>query len=99
MGQRGWKVKVTMTANQIPNTVNAQIWTREFCQTFRELYPGVDIDEGWILSWFANSIMAGYDEGCRRTAKEVIEMHRSELIMEAKIYAQHEIERLNNEKE
>jgi hypothetical protein len=41
--------------------VDAQKWAAEFCKIARD--KGHDLDEGWMLTWFANAIMAGYDKG------------------------------------
>jgi hypothetical protein len=37
---------------------DAQDWATAFCKVF----PSVD--EGTVLSWFANALIRGYDEGC-----------------------------------
>jgi hypothetical protein len=39
---------------------DAQVWAREF----KRLFP--QSDEGLMLSWFANALMAGWDEHARR---------------------------------
>jgi hypothetical protein len=38
-----------------PHTMDAVVWAKEFCKRFP------DMDEGLMVSWFANAIMAGYD--------------------------------------
>jgi len=45
-------------------SMDAQLWAKAFCQTFH------GHDEGTMLAWFANAIMAGYDEACRRERRE-----------------------------
>ena len=52
-----------------PQTMDAQIWTREWMKTITE-HPGIPTDEGTMLGWFANAIMAGWDEAMRRQEKE-----------------------------
>lgn len=54
-----------------PQSMDAKKWAKEFMRTFKE--KGLDtteasdwIDEGLMLGWFANAIMAGYDEARRR---------------------------------
>lgn len=44
---------------------DAAIWADEFCG---RLEAGVftEIDFGLMVAWFANAIMAGYNEGLRR---------------------------------
>ena len=44
-------------------SMDAQVWAAEFCRIF----PGHD--EGTMLAWFANAIMAGFDEATRRAAQ------------------------------
>jgi len=51
-----------------PHTMNAQVWAREFNKTFAELHEGCELDEGWLIGWFANAIMAGYDTAQARLA-------------------------------
>jgi hypothetical protein len=39
-------------------------WAKEFTQIAEDM--GITIDEDWMVTWFANAIMAGYDEGRRQ---------------------------------
>jgi uncharacterized protein (DUF608 family) len=48
-----------MTVN-LHDTMDAQIWVAEWMKTIKE-HPGIPTDEGAMLGWFANAIMAGYD--------------------------------------
>ena len=46
---------------------DARDWAKEFCRIATELgyAKGVKaepIDEGWMVTWFANALMRGYDE-------------------------------------
>jgi hypothetical protein len=41
--------------------MDAARWAEEFCKIARD--KGHHLDEGWMLSWFANAIMTGYDRG------------------------------------
>ena len=36
-------------------------WASEFCKIARD--KGYNLDEEWMIGWFANAIMAGYDKG------------------------------------
>ncbi len=45
-----------------PHTMDAAVWAAEFVK----MYPG--IDEGTMIGWFANAIMAGYDTAQARAA-------------------------------
>jgi len=49
---------------KIPHTMDAQIWAEEFCEIYNK--NKLTIDRDWMISWFANAIMAGFDEACRR---------------------------------
>lgn len=52
--------------SKLPQSFDARDWASEFVEIFTKLYPGVEIDEGWMLTWFANSLMSGYDESSLR---------------------------------
>lgn len=41
-------------------------WAAEFCRIAKE--RGHDLDEGWMISWFANALMRGWDEREARAA-------------------------------
>lgn len=43
---------------------NAHKWAKEFVKV-AELRPDIPRDEGTMIGWFANAIMAGYDDGRR----------------------------------
>lgn len=43
---------------------DATLWAREFMASFGHRLG--EIDEALMLAWFANAIMAGYDERARR---------------------------------
>ena len=43
-----------------PHTVDAQVWAKEWMKTIKE-HPEIANDEGAMIGWFANAIMAGYD--------------------------------------
>ena len=55
---------------QFPGTMDATVWAREFAEKANQLLQEgrqpVELltDEGWLLGWFANAIMAGFDS-CR----------------------------------
>ena len=62
--------------SKLPQSFDARDWASEFVEIFNKLYPGVDIDEGWMISWFANALMCGYDTHDRRTKKRIERMQR-----------------------
>ncbi len=52
-----------------PHTVDAQKWAREFLDHWKnEKVGSVNLDEGALIGWFANAIMAGYDTAQSRAA-------------------------------
>lgn len=51
---------------------DAADWAEAFCKIanehgFRDA-KGQPVDEGWMIGWFANALMRGYDEHASRTA-------------------------------
>lgn len=52
---------------------DAADWAEAFCKTATKLgykdAEGKPIDEGWIITWFANALMRGYDEFAERLHK------------------------------
>lgn len=49
--------------------MDAKDWAEEFMRIWGERRN--EIDEGLMLAWFANSIMAGFDESSRRQQKHI----------------------------
>jgi hypothetical protein len=48
---------------------DARDWAQAFCKTASNLgHEG--IDEAWMVGWFANALMRGFDEAQMRAAKE-----------------------------
>jgi hypothetical protein len=45
---------------------DARDWARAFCKIAKD--KGHDLDEGWMISWFANALMRGYDEARSRAS-------------------------------
>lgn len=45
--------------------IDAQIWAKEWLKIIKK-HPNIPTDEGTMISWFANAIMAGYDEANKR---------------------------------
>ncbi len=48
-----------------PTTMDGKIWAKEFCAR------NSASDESIMLGWFANAIMAGYDEAMRRSKRTI----------------------------
>ena len=65
------------------SSIDAKIWAKEFMRLYNENIMKQNvlwIDESLMLSWFANTIMAGYDEAKRRYEGKSEVMGREELI-------------------
>ena len=57
----------TAIENEEPNfrnTMDAKLWAEAFMRRFEHRKD--EIDEGLMLTWFANAIMAGYDHARRQ---------------------------------
>lgn len=48
---------------------DAHVWAKKFVEYVRRI-PEIATDEGTMIGWFANAIMAGYDEHARRVAPQ-----------------------------
>lgn len=46
---------------KVNETFDAQKWAASFLQTLRE-HPEITIDHDFMVAWFANALMKGYDE-------------------------------------
>lgn len=63
--------------SKVPSSFDARDWADEFCLIAKEKF-GLDIDNGWMIGWFANAIMRGYDErvcDCKRTDVAIADTH------------------------
>ena len=49
----------------LTQTADAQVWAKEWLKTIKE-HPTIPTDEGAMIGWFANAIMAGYDDCYRK---------------------------------
>ncbi len=66
-----------------PHTIDAQIWAKEWMKTIKE-HPSIPTDEGAMIGWFANAIMAGVDTSNFRYSK-------SNVILEAECKSLREV--------
>ena len=57
-------------ATKLHNTIDARIWAQEFMAVYNSLSEQ-QIDEGLMITWFANAIMVGHDFAYNRKQKEV----------------------------
>ena len=65
-----------MSEINLNNTTDATIWTKEWLKTI-EKHPGIPTDEGTMIGWFANAIMAGYDAGRKAGENLVVDDSKS----------------------
>lgn len=42
---------------------------RDWAQAFLERNPNCGMDEGLLISWFANALMRGYDQRCAEESR------------------------------
>ena len=63
---------MTVDTNKLIGNTDASVWADEWCDIATELRDGGTeiIDWGWMIGWFANAIMAGFDEGAIRSKLE-----------------------------
>jgi len=62
-----WKIhkaedKPIVDEKKLIGNADAKIWAEEFVKLCK-VQPSVATDEGTMIGWFANAIMAGYDKG------------------------------------
>lgn len=68
--------------NDLIGETDAQIWAKRWLEIISE-NPGIPTDEGTMIGWFSNAIMAGYDKGRSDEQKrDIIEKIR-EIIYQA----------------
>jgi hypothetical protein len=53
-----------MDNNDLIGEMDSRVWVDHWLATISE-NPSIPTDEGAMLSWFANALMAGYDNGRR----------------------------------
>lgn len=51
-----------MTQAKLLGTTDGQVWAQEFNDVLAKQY-NLRVDEGWLISWFANAIEAGRSAG------------------------------------
>lgn len=61
---------------------DAQVWARKWKEAIAE-HPDIPTDEGTMVGWFANAIMAGYDMGRASERKRDIGEKFREMMFQA----------------
>lgn len=60
-----------MEENVWMQSLDAVVWAQKFMEYKKRMrWTHADIDEGLMTTWFANAIMAGYDEATRRSMSD-----------------------------
>jgi len=62
-----------------PQSFDSRVWAKEFMGLYNKNIMKRNhlwIDEGLMVGWFANAIMAGFDEAHRRISKDFISKER-----------------------
>lgn len=49
---------------------DARDWAKSWCEIAEK--QGFKTDEDWMIGWFANALMRGYDEHTKRSSKEIL---------------------------
>lgn len=70
-GMLAYQLAIRSPDRNDPNWPLPSFDARDWAKSFVEIaakngHPG--IDEGWMISWFANALMRGYDEAFKRMA-------------------------------
>ncbi len=53
---------------------DARDWAAAFCKIAKT--HGHDLDEEWMVTWFANALMRGYDHRCAQEPQELLDIKR-----------------------
>jgi|HubBroStandDraft_2_1064218.scaffolds.fasta_scaffold00003_78 hypothetical protein len=61
---------------------DAQDWAKAFCKIANEDLgyrdpEGNPLDEGWMITWFANALMRGYDQHVSEKDREVADQEEA----------------------
>lgn len=67
--------------NKLIGCTDAQVWAREFVKLVKEK-PSISTDEGTMIGWFANAIMAGWDKGAQEEKEKSLIDKMYEVIYE-----------------
>lgn len=72
---------MSATEMDLVGNTDAQRWAQEFVR-MAEANPAIPTDEGTMIGWFANAIMAGYDEGQRKERQRPLVEKLHELLFQ-----------------
>lgn len=74
--------KVIALQDLLIGCTDAQVWAKEFVELVSD-HPLIPTDEGTMIGWFANAIMAGYDDGARHERERDFMEKLHEVIWQA----------------
>ena len=80
-------VQEDRTDLRVPASFDASVWADEWCRIASEIEAAKDgrkvIDDGWMISWFANALMRGYDEGRGKDDTEIASLRVQVSVLQA----------------
>jgi hypothetical protein len=68
-----------MNSIDLIGVTDAEVWATKWLEVITE-NPSIPTDKGTMIGWFANAIMAGYDQGVRAEQRRNILEKLRELI-------------------
>lgn len=68
--------------NDLIGEIDARVWTKRWLQIISE-NPSIPTDEGTMIGWFSNVLMAGYDHGRRSEQQRNIVDKLRQIVFEA----------------
>jgi hypothetical protein len=63
----------------IPRSTDARLWAREFVKT-TTINMSIALDEELMTTWFANAIMAGYDQAKNQYLSGVLSIRQGKCL-------------------
>ena len=56
---------------------DARVWAHDFCIIAKQL--GTPVDEEWMVTWFANALMRGYDEKAAEQRRSLVSLREAAM--------------------
>lgn len=74
-GMLAYALAIASPSRDDPNwplpSFDAKDWAEAFCAIVAKNHE-IALDEGWMIGWFANALMRGYDEHAMRAARATV---------------------------
>lgn len=64
-------LQIAVKKGEFPHTMDAHVWAKKWMETIQE-HPDIPTDEGTMIGWFANAIMAGWDAATTNTQADLV---------------------------